>query len=68
MDCSMKAVGSLRSEDTPAFDYSGNQEKRRVPVGIRHPSQAADIPVQAQDRTPATGGCSPLALSNTRTV
>ena len=39
MDCLVKGVGRLQSEETLAFDYSGNQEERR-------PSQAADIPVR----------------------
>jgi hypothetical protein len=46
MDCSVKAVGRLQSEETLALDYSGNQEERRVPLGTRRPSQEADIPVR----------------------
>jgi hypothetical protein len=46
MDCSVKAGGRLPAEETLAFDYSGNQEENRVPLGNRHPLQGADIPAR----------------------
>ena len=46
MDCLVKGVGRLQSEETLAFDYSGAQEERRVPLRNRRPSQGADIPVR----------------------